>query len=60
MAGQVCTGCTTVFAVGAAVCPHCGARKWVEQGSREHGKWLSSKAAAAVSAGDDRQEAADA
>lgn len=32
MAARVCVECTTVYAVGAPRCPHCGATRHVEQG----------------------------
>lgn len=33
MAAWVCVGCTTVYAVGAPRCPHCGSSEYVEQGA---------------------------
>lgn len=32
MTARVCTGCTTVYAVGAPRCPHCQSTESVEQG----------------------------
>lgn len=32
----ICRACTTAFSVGAPKCPHCGSKKWCEQGSKEH------------------------
>lgn len=34
MAAWVCKGCTAIFSVGAARCPQCGSKKWVEQGAK--------------------------
>ena len=34
MAAWVCKGCRTVYSVDAPRCPHCGSKKWVEQGAK--------------------------
>lgn len=33
MAAWVCDECTTVYAVEAPCCPHCGSTDWTEQGA---------------------------
>lgn len=35
MAAWVCVGCTTVYAVGAPRCPHCGSTEYTEQGAAD-------------------------
>ena len=42
----ICKACTTAYSVGAPKCPHCGGRKYVEQGSKEHEAMLAAVPAA--------------